>query len=146
MVASASSDGPETSTLRAPAAGPRHAGAIEHHIDARKIERAQVVGRVERDRAPVHHQAAALLRHRAGPGAEHAVILEQVGAGADGLDLVDAGKLEFRAVAQHDAQDGAADATEPVDGDSDRGLGHGGLPVQRSTMLTVSQRAGLDQR
>ena len=63
------------------------------------------------------------------PGAEHAVILEEIGTGRQRLDFVDADQIEFRTLTQQDAQQSATDPAESVDGDANTVLRHGASGV-----------------
>jgi hypothetical protein len=91
---------------RQPALGHRpragHAGAFQHQIDAREIERAEVARAMEGNLAPVHHQRAGPRPYSARPGAENAVVVKEIGAGLQRFDIVDTDQIEFGPVLHED--------------------------------------------
>ena len=98
------------------------AGAFERNVDAEVLPRQ--LGRValggDLDGAVADADGVALDRHSPREAAVHRVVTQQMRVGLDRSQVVDADDLDIGASRLGDgAQDVAADAAEPVDGNAD---------------------------
>ena len=103
-------------------------GALQGDVDAQVLMRqlGRIADRRDLDLAAAGVDRVAVHRDDAREPTMHAVVPQQMGVGLDGAQVVDGDDLDVGAVVLDDgAQDQAANAAEPVDGDAN---GHDEVP------------------
>ena len=89
------------------------------------------------DAAAIHDQGLFRRAHLPRPGAKHAIVLKEIGAGCQRLDLIDQDKLEISRIAHENAQKSTANPAKAVDRNANGFAWHGALRRDRSIKLTL---------